>query len=191
MVANSVSLSRRAREIVAAARELLEEEGPDALSMRRVAGRLGIRAPSIYKHLPGKHALENALISAAFEEQAEVFERALDEPDPLAAIVAAFRSFVREHPHLYRLMTDRPLDRDRLAPGVEARAAAPVIHATGDDPDAARALWAFAHGMTILELNGRFPPDADLDAAWARGLDAFRPRRRRPRQGTASSIRSQ
>jgi len=30
--------------------------------------------------------------------------------------------------------------------------------------------------MTILELNNRFPPDADLDAAWARGIDAFRPR---------------
>jgi hypothetical protein len=29
--------------------------------------------------------------------------------------------------------------------------------------------------MTILELNRRFPPDADLDAAWQRGLDAFRP----------------
>jgi AcrR family transcriptional regulator len=41
-------LSPRATEIVAAARELLEEEGPDALSMRRLAERLGIRAPSIY-----------------------------------------------------------------------------------------------------------------------------------------------
>jgi hypothetical protein len=28
--------------------------------------------------------------------------------------------------------------------------------------------------MTILEPNGRFPEGADLDAAWARGLDAFR-----------------
>jgi hypothetical protein len=27
--------------------------------------------------------------------------------------------------------------------------------------------------MTILELDGRFPPDADLDAAWTRGLAAF------------------
>jgi hypothetical protein len=37
-------------------------------------------------------------------------------------------------------------------------------------------MWAFAHGMTILELDRRFPPDADLDAAWRRGLDAFRRR---------------
>ena len=30
-------------------------------------------------------------------------------------------------------------------------------------------------GMTILELDRRFPADADLDAAWSRGIDAFRP----------------
>jgi hypothetical protein len=29
--------------------------------------------------------------------------------------------------------------------------------------------------MVILELNGRFPPAADLDAAWRKGIDAFRP----------------
>jgi hypothetical protein len=30
------------------------------------------------------------------------------------------------------------------------------------------------HGLTILELDDRFPPDAELDRAWERGLDAFR-----------------
>src|SRR5262249_8466303 len=54
-----------------------EAEGVEALSMRRLAERLGIRAPSIYKHLPDKRALENAVISAGFEEQAELFEPAL------------------------------------------------------------------------------------------------------------------
>jgi hypothetical protein len=29
--------------------------------------------------------------------------------------------------------------------------------------------------MTILELNDRFPPGADLDAAWERGVEALRP----------------
>jgi len=70
-------------------------------------------------------------------------------------------------------MTERPLHRELLAPGAEERAAAPVIAASQGDGDAARAAWAFAHGMTILELNGRFPPGADLDAAWSRGLAAF------------------
>ena len=70
-------------------------------------------------------------------------------------------------------MTDAPLRRDRLAPGVEERAAAAVVAAVGGDRDLARQAFAFAHGMTILELNGRFPPDADLDAAWERGLAGF------------------
>ena len=172
--AGAERLSPRAQEIVAAAREALEDDGPEALSMRRVAERLGIRAPSIYKHLPDKRSLENALVSAGFEELAEAFEAALDDADPLARLAAEYRRFANEHPHLYRLMTERPLQRDRLAPGVEERAALPVHRAAGGDADRARALWAFAHGMTVLELNGRFPPDADLDAAWACGLAAFR-----------------
>jgi AcrR family transcriptional regulator len=168
-------ITPRARQIVDAARELLEREGAEALSMRRLAERVGIRAPSIYKHLPDKEALENALISDGFEEMAAAFEKAVaGADDPLAAIGVAYRLFAREHPHLYRLMTERPLDRARLGDGVERRAAQPVVDAVGGDADRARAAWAFAHGMTILELNGRFPDDADLDAAWQRGLDAFR-----------------
>jgi len=170
-------LSPRAREIVAAARELLEQEGPEALSMRRVADRLGIRAPSIYKHLPGKQTLENALVSDGFEELAAAFAPASATLDPIGALAVAYRGFARSHPHLYRLMTERPLDREGLSPGVEDRAAAPILAAVGGDADLARAAWAFAHGMTILELNGRFPAGADLDAAWARGLDSFRPGR--------------
>jgi len=167
--ANPPILSPRAIEIVAAARELLEDEG--AVSMRRLADRVGIKAPSLYKHLPSKQALEAALISDAFLEAAERFEQATD----LHALGAAYRAFAVEHPHLYRLMFQGRLPRERLTPGAEARAAAPVIAATGDDPDRARALFAFAHGMVILELDERFPPGADLDAAWARGLSAFQP----------------
>jgi AcrR family transcriptional regulator len=163
-------LSPRARQIVSTARRLLEAEGPEALSMRRIADALGIKAPSLYKHLPDKRALEAALISDGFAELAAAFERA---PGNLEALAAAYRAFATAHPHLYRLMTDRPLPRERLAAGVEDRAAQPIVDAVGGDPDMARAVWAFAHGMTILELNERFPPDAELDAAWRAGIAAF------------------
>jgi AcrR family transcriptional regulator len=163
----------RAQEIVAVARQLLEEEGHEKLTMRRLADRLGMRAPSLYKHLPDKQALETALISIGFEEWTVAFERAAASEDPLTALVAVYRTFAREHPHLYRLMTERRLDRGRLPPGLEERAAAPFVAAVGGDRDAARALWAFAHGMTILELNERFPETADLDAAWMRGAQAL------------------
>lgn len=170
MASSAPELTPRAREIVATARSLLESDGPGALSMRRIADELGIKAPSLYKHLPDKQALEAALIAHGFEEIATVFADAHD----LAAVAAAYRGYAHAHPHLYRLMTTGPLDRERLAPGVEDRAAAAIVAAVGGDEHTARAAWAFAHGMTILELNGRFPPGADLEAAWAAGMRAFR-----------------
>lgn len=144
--------------------------------MRAIADRLGIRAPSLYKHVADKETLEVAFISDGLAEIAGVFERAVaGSDDPLASVASAHRGWAFDHPHLYRLMMDRPLPRDRLIPGLEDRAAAVLVAATGGDPDAARAAFAFAHGMVVLELNNRFPPGADLDAAWRRGVDAFRP----------------
>ena len=54
-------------------------------------------------------------------------------------------------------MTDRPLPRDLLPPGLEARTAKPLLQATGS-PARARAAWAFIHGMVMLELTTGFPP---------------------------------
>lgn len=167
-------LTPRARQIAEAARELIDAEGVDALSMRGLADRVGIRAPSIYKHFESKEALEAAVISAVFEEQAILFEAVVEGSDqPLLALAGAYRDYAQRHPHLYRLVTERPLNRPALVEGVEERAARPVIRAAGEDRDFARAIWAFAHGMTILELNSRFPPDADLDAAWRSGIEAL------------------
>jgi AcrR family transcriptional regulator len=164
------ALTPRAREIVAAGRTLLEAEGPAGLSMRRIADALGIRAPSLYKHLPDKAALEAALIADGFVELAERFEAGAAEPHALAR---TYRAFAHDHPHLYRLMTAGRLPRERLPAGLEDRAARPVVLSAHGDPDLARALFAFAHGMTILELDGRFPEDADIDAAWEAGLALF------------------
>jgi AcrR family transcriptional regulator len=170
-----VALTPRGREIVAAARALLEEEGRSALSMRRLAARLGVRAPSLYEHLPNKQALEAALISDGLAEWATLAERAVqDGGDRVTAVARAYRAYALQHPHLYRLMTERPLERRLLAPDVEGRGAQPVLDALGGEADAARAFWAFMHGMAINELNGRFPGEADLDAAWERGVSAFR-----------------
>ena len=119
-----IELTPRAREIVAAARELLERGGA-ASRCAALADRLGIKAPSLYKHLRDKGALEAALISDAFLEAGERFEQAAD----LDELGAAYRAFALEHPHLYRLMFEGRLPRERLVPGAEERAAAPVIAA--------------------------------------------------------------
>lgn len=167
------ALSPRAREIVRVARELLEREGADALTMRRLADRLGIRAPSLYKHLPHKAALETAIIITGFEEAAAAFEAATAaSAAPLAAVVEAYRAFVATNPHVYRLMTERPLPRDDLPAGLEARTAAPLVRAVGG-PVRARAALGFIHGMVMLELNGRFPADGLTEDAWSAGLAVF------------------
>jgi hypothetical protein len=49
----------------------------------------------------------------------------------------------------------------------------PLLVAAGGNRDRARALWATAHDLVALELNDRFPADADLDAARDALVGAF------------------
>lgn len=163
-------MSRR-DQIVDVARDLLETQGPDGVTMRAIADRLEIRAPSLYKHIADKHELEVALIARGFTEQAAAFTAAIQASDEPVTAIARDRTWALAHPHLYALMTDNPLPRDRLPDGVEDAAAAPLVIAVDGDMDRARALWAFAHGMVTLELAQRFPPDADLDTAWTTGIN--------------------
>ncbi|SDW56369.1 WHG domain-containing protein [Amycolatopsis xylanica] len=162
-------MPERSAQIVAAARALVDEGGAAALTMRALGERLGIRAPSLYKHFPDKGAVEAEVITVAMRELTAVLERA----DSLAELAAAYRAYALAHPHLYRLMNSGPLPRHLLPPGVEDATALPLMRVVGGDMDRARAVWAFAHGMVILELDGRFPPDADLDGAWRAGLAAL------------------
>ncbi|NNN33171.1 TetR/AcrR family transcriptional regulator [Streptomyces sp. S3(2020)] len=169
-------LTPRAREIATAARTLLEESGPAALTLRTLADRLGIKAPSLYKHFPDKHAVEVELIAQMLEESAAAMEAAeAREPGSLPTLAETYRTYALDHPHLYCLATERPLPRAALPAGLEDRAAMPLMRVCGGDIDLARSVWAFAHGMVVLEIHGRFPDDADLAAAWERGLKAFHP----------------
>ncbi|MFF1498430.1 TetR/AcrR family transcriptional regulator [Streptomyces sp. NPDC058316] len=161
---------------MAAARELLDAEGPDALSMRRIAERVGIRAPSLYKHFPDKAAVEAGLQVQGMTQLAEELEAAEAEigvEPPLLVLARAYRRHALASPHLYRITHGRPLVRAALPEGLEDRAATPLANAVHGDLHVARSVWAFAHGMVVLELDGRFPPGADLDAAWRTGCDAF------------------
>jgi AcrR family transcriptional regulator len=160
----------RRDEILDVATALLEEQGVEALTMRELAARMGIRAPSLYKHVRDKDDIIAGLQERALVDMA----RHLAAAGPgLAALARGYRSWARAHPRLYGLATGRPLARDRISPGVEAAAAAPIVAATGGDEHLARALWAMAHGLVDLELADRFPPGADLDATWRTALSGF------------------
>ena len=76
---------------------------------------------------------------------------------------------------MYRLSTSGTLDRAALPTGLEDWAGEPFLLATGDS-HRAQALWSFAHGMVILEIDGRFPDSSDLDRTWRAGAAAFAPR---------------
>jgi AcrR family transcriptional regulator len=159
----------RLAEIVDTAQRLLEDEGPQALSMRRLAGELGIQAPSLYKHVDGKERIEAELQHRALTQLAEALRPAAD----LAALAHAYRQWALAHPRLYELTTRKPLHRDQLRGDVEAAASARLVTLTGGDVDRARALWAAAHGLVDLELATRFPDGADVQAAWDALVAAF------------------
>jgi AcrR family transcriptional regulator len=176
----------RVREIISAARQVLEAEGAAELTMRRLGDVVGIRAPSIYKHLPGKHAVEVALIESGLLEMGQALREALDESRPDSAVpdlLAGYRRQARAHPNLYRLATAGRLPRSELTLGLEEWAGRPWFVVTGD-PYVAQALWSFAHGMVSLELDHRYPEASDVDRTWTAGAKAFAAggARRRARQ---------
>jgi AcrR family transcriptional regulator len=174
----------RVAEGVAAARRLLEDEGPGSLTMRRLADEMGIRAPSLYKHFPGKAAVEAAVISDALFDIGDVTHAALHGRDesPLLSLLIAYRRYCVAHPNLYRLATGGHLPRASLPPGLEEWAGNPWYVVSGD-PSLAQALWSFAHGMVVLELDERYPPGSDLDATWRAGAAAFELARTAPPVG--------
>jgi AcrR family transcriptional regulator len=167
--------SDRAQQIVDAARRLLESDGREALTMRALADEIGIRAPSLYKHFANKRAVEAALVEVAFTEMGSALHAAVERPGrsgPVGELLAAYRKVALADPELYRLATGPDLPRDQLTPGLEAWSGEPFFLATGD-PHVAQAMWGFAHGMAILEIEGRFMDDSDLDRTWASGAEAF------------------
>jgi len=177
-------VSERRAQLLDLAERVLERDGLERFGVNAVAREAAIRPPSLYKHFSGADDLEHALISRwfrrlalAFGEEAESDadpETALDsEPAPAATLIARFAEVYRANalaaPQLYRLATERPLDRSLLEEGVEAAAMTAVLDALGEtaeDHDRARFIWAAAHGLVSLELAGRFPPEADLDGPW-------------------------
>lgn len=164
----------RARQIIDAARVLLEAVGSEGLTMRRLADELGIRAPSLYKHFSGRSALELALVEVGLEETGVAMHAAVkgSKGHPVSDLLHTYRSMGLANPELYRLITAGSFPRAGLLPGLEAWAGEPFFLAVAD-PYLAQALWSFAHGALILELDQRFLGGSDLDQTWHAGTEAF------------------
>ncbi|UPZ29699.1 TetR/AcrR family transcriptional regulator [Streptomyces sp. LRE541] len=97
-------------EILAAAAELLEADGDErAVTLRAVARRAGIAAPSIYPHFHDRPALMLQVMWQAFTGLSVRVRSALDQAgdDPqerLHAACRAYLDFARDHPERYRVM---------------------------------------------------------------------------------------
>src|ERR1700739_2331694 len=93
-------------EMLHAAVGLLDDQGPDALQTRKVAGAAGTSTMAVYTHFGGMRGL----IAEVAEEGLRQFDAALTVPqtdDPVAdlfAVGAAYRRYAIERPHMYRLM---------------------------------------------------------------------------------------
>ena len=160
----------RRTQLVAAARHLLETEGPEALTIRRLGEAVGIRGPSVYKHVPDKGTIEDLLAEAGLSELGEALQGVAPT---FAALSTGYRTWALAHPHMHRLLSSRPLNRPRLPTGLEDRAASPLVAACGGDVDLSRAAWATMNGLVDLELAGRFPPGTDLPAVYAAASRAY------------------
>ena len=133
-------------------------------------------------------------------------ERSREGDDPLEALGAAYRRFALAHPHLYRLMTDRELRRDLLAPGVEERAGLHDLsrRRRGHRPRARRVGLRPRHGNArahqplpagsrhrrrLARGHPRVPQwlTAGMRSSSARAPTAWRLRSRSPRQGAPCS----
>lgn len=150
----------RAREIIAAARRLLASEGWEATTMRTLAADLGIRAPSLYHHVASRDALRVALCEVALAEMGTALRQPLPGEerydDPVAVLLRRYRERALREPELYRLTTAGRLPRQEILAGLEDWSGEPFLTVTGD-PYRAQALWAGAHGLVILEIDGRLP----------------------------------
>src|SRR6185436_2971874 len=126
-------------------------------------------------HFPDKAHLEAALIEEIFFAAGDVLHHALARPSDegvVRSVLAAYRSNALTQPHRYRLATSGRLRRDLLPECLEEWAGQPFFFAAGD-PHRSQALWSFAHGMVILEIDGRYPEDSDLDLTWDAGAAVF------------------
>jgi AcrR family transcriptional regulator len=166
--------------IVVAARDVLEADGLEALAMERVAASVGVRAPSLYKHVANRAALIRAVAQSVVDDLAVILRRATAHDDPATALretAIAYRAFVRANPNGYGLLF-APLAPEMQPDGATiADLGRPIVAAvaalSGDDGalERARTFVAWAHGAVSMELAGGFRLGGDLDLAYGEGIE--------------------
>ena len=140
---------------MAAALALLDREGAEALTMRRLGGELGVEAMSLYRHVADRAALLEALADLL---AAEIEPRAREEQwaDALRAFAGDLRGIARRHPAAFELVAMRVLNTPNVLGPIENVLAS--LRRGGFTP--ARAIFAYrlvatyARGYALAEITG-------------------------------------
>ena len=149
-------LDLRRDQVVHAARDLAESDGWAAVTMRRLAGELGVTQPVLYSALASRQALIDAVALDGFDDLAV----ALEAVDALPmARMRAYLDFAAAHPRLYEAMFSLPTG---LAFAVDdtpeplLRAFCGIRDAFADpDETQAEVAWSALHGLASLQASGR------------------------------------
>lgn len=174
-----MSQNDTARQIIEAARTLLDEGGVSAVSMRKVAEKVGVTAMAIYRHFPDHKALLNALADQGFAELAAVMltlELSGGGMERLTMTADAFIDHALANPRLFELMFLTPREGARQYPrdfkaglsptaNLFAQAVEQGIRAgqfrDADPWEITFETGALLQGLIMLYLGGRFEAGPD------------------------------
>lgn len=178
-------------DVLAAALELLDTEGPDHFTVRAIAKCAGVAPMALYNHFDGKNGVLEAIWLEGFSRLRDVVARAGGDPmDDLRDVGINYRAFaLSNRPHYTVMFMHRFVGFEPSAEGVvaAARAFGALVeqvdraqragHFAGRDAsDVAQMLWSTSHGFVSLEILGvNFAEDpdatyAELVAGLLRGL---------------------
>lgn len=158
---------------------LLSDEGPAALSLRRLAKDVGTSTTAVYSLFGSKSALVRAVFLEAFGRFGARLDAVPRTSDPIADVISlgiAYRESALAEPHLYAVMFGRMIPEFEPEPEDKAVAVAtmnPLVDAvkrivadrglTDVIPEiVAIGLWAQAHGLVSLELGDNMPDGFDM-----------------------------
>ena len=152
--------------IVETSKRLIEENGVEAFSMRKLADRLGIKTASLYTHVESMETLFTDVGLSALKEQHSCLLNAIGErrgDDAVKALSESYRRFSFEHPALYRLIMQMPSGDDAVLKEAAAMTAEPFMQVLGDYPISderkmhwQRVLRGLMHGFVSEEQSGYF-----------------------------------